>query len=67
MFEYDDKEGRWNAAHHPFTSPYEADMDKLESTGAVVRWPMTWCSMYRAWSGSIRIHRQTSRRSSSAH
>src|SRR5262249_19684567 len=37
MFEYDDKERRWNAAHHPFTSPHEHDMDKLESDPGAVR------------------------------
>ena len=29
MFEWDETEGRWNAAHHPFTSLHEEDMDKL--------------------------------------
>jgi aspartyl-tRNA synthetase len=60
MFEYDDGEKRWMAAHHPFTSPHDEDMDKLESDPAMVR--------ARAYdvvlngtelgSGSIRIHRQ---------
>jgi aspartyl-tRNA synthetase len=60
MFEWDDTEQRWTAAHHPFTSPYEHDMDKLESDPGAVR--------ARAYdvvlngtelgSGSIRIHRQ---------
>ncbi len=31
MFEWDEQEKRWAAAHHPFTSPHEEDMDKLES------------------------------------
>ena len=31
MFEWDDKEGRWVSLHHPFTSPKEAHMDRLES------------------------------------
>ncbi len=60
MFEYDEGDKRWMAAHHPFTSPHEEDMDKLESDPAMVR--------ARAYdvvlngtelgSGSIRIHRQ---------
>jgi aspartyl-tRNA synthetase len=60
MFEYDETEKRWMAAHHPFTSPHEEDMDKLETDPAMVR--------ARAYdvvlngtelgSGSIRIHRQ---------
>jgi len=52
MFEYDIKRAVGNAAHHPFTSPYEADMDKLESDpGPFVRLAYDWCSMYRAWVG----------------
>src|SRR5438309_4784488 len=31
MFERDEEGKRWAAAHHPFTSPHERDMDKLES------------------------------------
>src|SRR5262249_14754578 len=37
MFEYDATEKRWNAAHHPFTSPHEQDMDKLESDPGAAR------------------------------
>ncbi len=29
MFEWDDKENRWAALHHPFTAPREEDIDKL--------------------------------------
>ncbi len=60
MFEYDDKEGRWNAAHHPFTSPHEADMDKLESDPGAVR-ALAYDVVLNGTelgSGSIRIHRQ---------
>jgi aspartyl-tRNA synthetase len=60
MFEYDDKEGRWNAAHHPFTSPHEADMDKLESNPGAVR-ALAYDVVLNGTelgSGSIRIHRQ---------
>jgi aspartyl-tRNA synthetase len=31
MFEWDEKSNRWTSLHHPFTSPAEADIDKLES------------------------------------
>ncbi len=31
MFEWDEKQGRWVSLHHPFTSPKEEDLDKLES------------------------------------
>jgi aspartyl-tRNA synthetase len=60
MFEWDEDERRWFAAHHPFTSPHEDDFDKLESHPHQVR--------SRAYdlvlngvelgSGSIRIHRR---------
>ena len=45
MFEYDEKEKRWNAAHHPFTSPHDHDMEKLEIRSRLrcARWPMTLC------------------------
>jgi aspartyl-tRNA synthetase len=71
MFEWDEKDGQWNAAHHPFTSPHEEDMGLLESgveTG--VKDPLSPLSAVRALaydvvlngtelgSGSIRIHRQ---------
>src|SRR5208283_5415176 len=36
MFEYDEGERRWMAAHHPFTSPHDEDMDKLETDPAMV-------------------------------
>ena len=29
LFEFDTKENRWNALHHPFTAPSEADPDAL--------------------------------------
>jgi aspartyl-tRNA synthetase len=60
MFEYDDAEKRWNAAHHPFTSPHEQDMDKLESDPGAVRslaYDVVLNGM-ELGSGSIRIHRQ---------
>src|SRR5262249_44094919 len=60
MFEYDDKEHRWNAAHHPFTSPHEHDLDKLESDPGAVR-ALAYDVVLNGTelgSGSIRIHRQ---------
>ncbi|HYL92912.1 MAG TPA: aspartate--tRNA ligase [Alphaproteobacteria bacterium] len=59
MFEYDAAEKRWNAAHHPFTSPHEQDMDKLQSDPASVRalaYDVVLNGM-ELGSGSIRIHR----------
>ena len=60
MFEYDDTEKRWNAAHHPFTSPHEHDMGKLESDPGAVR-ALAYDVVLNGTelgSGSIRIHRQ---------
>jgi len=60
MFEYDATEKRWNAAHHPFTSPHEQDMDKLESDPGGVR-SLAYDVVMNGTelgSGSIRIHRQ---------
>jgi len=60
MFEYDEGDKRWMAAHHPFTSPHEDDMDKLESDPAMVR-ALAYDVVLNGTelgSGSIRIHRQ---------
>ena len=60
MFEYDEADKRWMAAHHPFTSPHEEDMDKLESDPAMVR-ALAYDVVLNGTelgSGSIRIHRQ---------
>lgn len=37
LFEYDEKDGRYYAAHHPFTMPYEEDIDKLSTDPQNVR------------------------------
>ncbi|MUV39535.1 Aspartate--tRNA ligase [Lentibacillus sp. JNUCC-1] len=37
LLEYDDESDRYTAAHHPFTMPFEEDMDKLETDPASVR------------------------------
>ena len=60
MFEWDEEGRRWAAAHHPFTSPHEKDMDKLESDPAAVR-ALAYDVVLNGTelgSGSIRIHRQ---------
>jgi aspartyl-tRNA synthetase len=60
MFEYDEGDKRWVAAHHPFTSPHEEDMDKLDSDPAMVR-ALAYDVVLNGTelgSGSIRIHRQ---------
>jgi aspartyl-tRNA synthetase len=60
MFEYDASEKHWNPAHHPFTSPHDRDMDKLESDPGSVR-ALAYDIVLNGTelgSGSIRIHRQ---------
>jgi aspartyl-tRNA synthetase len=70
MFEWDESEKQWMAAHHPFTSPHEEDMSLLEAGVESVNDPQSPLSAVRALaydvvlngtelgSGSIRIHRQ---------
>jgi aspartyl-tRNA synthetase len=70
MFEWDESEKQWMAAHHPFTSPHEEDMKLLEQGVESVNDPQSPLSAVRALaydvvlngtelgSGSIRIHRQ---------
>jgi aspartyl-tRNA synthetase len=70
MFEWDESEKIWMAAHHPFTSPHEEDMPKLEAGVESLHDPLSPLSAVRALaydvvlngtelgSGSIRIHRQ---------
>jgi aspartyl-tRNA synthetase len=70
MFEWDEGDKQWMAAHHPFTSPHDEDMHLLESGVESVKDPQSSLSAVRALaydvvlngtelgSGSIRIHRQ---------
>jgi aspartyl-tRNA synthetase len=70
MFEWDEGEKSWMAAHHPFTSPHEEDMPKLEAGVESLHDPQSELSAVRALaydvvlngtelgSGSIRIHRE---------
>ncbi len=37
LFEYDEEERRYVAKHHPFTSPMEEDIDRLETSPETVR------------------------------
>jgi aspartyl-tRNA synthetase len=37
LLEYHEEDGRWYSMHHPFTSPRDEDVDKLESEPASVR------------------------------
>ena len=60
MFEYDLAAAKWMPAHHPFTSPHEADMANLISDPASVRANCYDLAMngLELGSGSIRIHRK---------
>jgi aspartyl-tRNA synthetase len=61
MFEWDEREHRWSALHHPFTSPKEDQIDRLETDPGACQ--------SRAYDlvlngseiggGSIRIHRSS--------
>ena len=37
LLEYHAEDGRWYSMHHPFTSPHDEDLDKLESDPGAVR------------------------------
>lgn len=58
LVEYDDKEKRFQALHHPFTAPREEDIDKLESDPAAVysRAYDLVLNGTEIGGGSIRIH-----------
>ncbi|MEE2859152.1 MAG: aspartate--tRNA ligase [Candidatus Neomarinimicrobiota bacterium] len=58
LVEWNEDESRWDALHHPFTSPNMEDMDKLESNPGAVRSLGYDIVMngYELGGGSIRIH-----------
>ncbi len=60
MFEWDEDEKRWSFVHHPFTSPREEHLDRLErDPGSVLSNAYDLvCNGYELSSGSIRIHRR---------
>jgi aspartyl-tRNA synthetase len=60
MFEWDAEENRWNAAHHPFTSVHDEDLEKLTSDPARCRAKSYDLVLngVELGSGSIRIHRR---------
>lgn len=58
MFEWDADNKRLQALHHPFTSPYAADMDKLETAPLEMHsqaYDLVWNGT-EIGGGSIRIH-----------
>jgi aspartyl-tRNA synthetase len=60
MFEWDAEDNRWMAAHHPFTSVHDEDLDKLTTNPARCRSKAYDLVLNgtELGSGSIRIHRK---------
>ena len=60
LFEYNEEEGRYEAAHHPFTSPKAGDEDRLISDPASCHAKAYDIVLngYELGGGSIRIHDQ---------
>jgi len=60
MFEWDEEENRWTAAHHPFTSVHDEDLEKLTADPARCRAKSYDIVLNgtELGSGSIRIHRR---------
>jgi aspartyl-tRNA synthetase len=60
MFEWNEEERRWDAAHHPFTSVHDEDIEKLTSDPATCRAKSYDIVLngVELGSGSIRIHRR---------
>ncbi|MDH5540332.1 MAG: aspartate--tRNA ligase [Rhizobacter sp.] len=60
MFEYDDAAQRWNAVHHPFTSPKDGHEDWLESDPGrcVAKAYDVVLNGVELGGGSVRIHRE---------
>jgi len=59
MFEYDEDDKRWNACHHPFTSPKDAHIDLLASDPGKCL-AKAYDIALNGWEiggGSVRIHR----------
>jgi aspartyl-tRNA synthetase len=59
MFEYDEEEGRYFAAHHPFTSPKDGHEDYLENdpSRALAKAYDMVLNGWEIGGGSVRIHR----------
>ena len=60
MFEFDEEEQRYFAAHHPFTSPKDGDEDWLETDPSRCR-AKAYDMVLNGWElggGSVRIHRE---------
>jgi aspartyl-tRNA synthetase len=60
MFEHDDAAGRWNAVHHPFTSPKDGHEDWLETDPGrcLAKAYDVVLNGIELGGGSVRIHRE---------
>ncbi len=60
LLEWNEQEGRFYAVHHPFTAPFDEDIDLLDREPHRVRAKAydIVCNGYELGSGSIRIHRR---------
>jgi aspartyl-tRNA synthetase len=60
MFERDDEAGRWNAVHHPFTSPKDGHEDWLETDPGrcIAKAYDVVLNGIELGGGSVRIHRE---------
>jgi aspartyl-tRNA synthetase len=60
MFEHDDEAGRWNAVHHPFTSPKDGHEDWLETDPGrcIAKAYDVVLNGIELGGGSVRIHRE---------
>ena len=60
MFIQDEESGRWDSSHHPFTAPFDWDLEDYSAdTGAIQSRAYDLCmNGWELGSGSIRIHRR---------
>ncbi|UZH06555.1 aspartate--tRNA ligase [Heyndrickxia coagulans] len=60
LLEYDEEAGRYTAAHHPFTMPFEEDIEKLETDPASVKAQAYDIVLngYELGGGSLRIYKR---------
>ncbi|WP_299510864.1 aspartate--tRNA ligase [uncultured Rummeliibacillus sp.] len=58
LLEYSEEEGRYTAAHHPFTRPFDEDLDKMETAPGEVRAQAYDIVLngYELGGGSLRIY-----------